>query len=305
MSGALQTVFQNLRSFLSVPGAPTIGTATATGGTTATVSFTAPANNGGSTITLYTAYPSSGSGTGTLAQAGSGTINVTGLTTGVAVTFTVKATNAVGQSAASAASNSITPVLVIGDAYGGGYYAGQISTAGNGVADYNLVIGPVASARSNKSWGGMDINVPGAASVINGPANSTALNSPTYPAAEFCEAVTAGGFTDWYMPAINEMDVCYFGLKPSTANNSTSWGINANSVPKRNSNYTTGTPSQTSATLFQTGGAQAFLTPSYWSSTQYSARDGWGIYMTTGRQVNYGYYKNGSANVNAIRRIAV
>ena len=31
--------------------------------------------------------------------------------------------------------------LKIGDAYEGGFFAGQISTAGNGVADFNLVIG--------------------------------------------------------------------------------------------------------------------------------------------------------------------
>lgn len=92
----------------SVPDAPTIGTATATGATTATVAFTQPANNGGSTITSYTATSSPGGITGTLNQAGSGTITVTGLTSGTNYTFTVTATNAVGTSAASAASNSIT-----------------------------------------------------------------------------------------------------------------------------------------------------------------------------------------------------
>jgi len=32
---------------------------------------------------------------------------------------------------------------------GGGFFAGQISTAGNSIADYNLVVGPVASAQNN------------------------------------------------------------------------------------------------------------------------------------------------------------
>jgi hypothetical protein len=92
----------------SAPGAPTIGTATATGGTTATVAFTAPASNGGAAITSYTATSSPAGGTGTLSQAGSGTISVTGLSAGVDYTFTVTATNSVGTSSPSAASNSIT-----------------------------------------------------------------------------------------------------------------------------------------------------------------------------------------------------
>ena len=91
-----------------VPDAPTIGTATATGETTATVDFTAPASNGGSTITTYTATSSPDNITGTLSQAGSGTITVTGLTGGTSYTFTVTATNSIGTSAASSPSNSIT-----------------------------------------------------------------------------------------------------------------------------------------------------------------------------------------------------
>jgi alpha-tubulin suppressor-like RCC1 family protein len=90
------------------PGAPTIGSATATGATTATVAFTAPASNGGATITTYTATSSPGNITGTLSQAGSGTINMTGLTASTSYTFTVTATNSIGTGSASAASNSIT-----------------------------------------------------------------------------------------------------------------------------------------------------------------------------------------------------
>lgn len=91
-----------------VPDAPTIGTATA-GDAQASVPFTAPASNGGPDVTSYTATSNPGGFTGTLSQSGSGTITVTGLTNGTAYTFTVTATNSVGTSAASAASNSVTP----------------------------------------------------------------------------------------------------------------------------------------------------------------------------------------------------
>jgi uncharacterized protein (TIGR02145 family) len=93
----------------TAPGAPTIGTATG-GDAEATVAFTAPASDGGAAITTYTATSSPGNITGTVSQAGSGTITVTGLTNGTAYTFTVTATNSVGTGAASAASNSVTPV---------------------------------------------------------------------------------------------------------------------------------------------------------------------------------------------------
>ena len=105
MSGVIQAVFQNLRSFITAPGAPTIGTATA-GNATASVTFTAPSSDGGSAITGYTVTSSPGSLTGT----GSGSpITVSGLTNGTSYTFTVTATNAIGTGPASAASNSVSP----------------------------------------------------------------------------------------------------------------------------------------------------------------------------------------------------
>lgn len=98
---------------VGVPNAPTIGTATVSGVSgQASISFTAPTFNGNSTITSYTATSSPGGITATLSQAGSGAIIVNGLTNGTAYTFTVRATNSIGQSAESAASNAVTPYKI-------------------------------------------------------------------------------------------------------------------------------------------------------------------------------------------------
>lgn len=87
-----------------LPNRPTIGTATDGGtGTTAAVAFTAN-NTAGLTYTALSS-PDSLTASSTLSP-----ITVTGLTTGTAYTFTVKATNSAGDSPASAASNSVTPV---------------------------------------------------------------------------------------------------------------------------------------------------------------------------------------------------
>jgi len=96
----------------NAPGAPTIGTATNTGaGGTVSVAFTAPTFAGlPAVITSYTVTSSPGGLTGTGA---SSPITVSGLTDGTAYTFTVTATNSSGTGPASAASNSVTPTLVV------------------------------------------------------------------------------------------------------------------------------------------------------------------------------------------------
>lgn len=90
----------------TVPGAPTGATAVA-GDTTASVSYTAPLTNGGSAILSYKVTSNPG---GLQATGLSNPMPVSGLTNGTAYTFSVIATNAIGNSVASGNSNSVTPV---------------------------------------------------------------------------------------------------------------------------------------------------------------------------------------------------
>ena len=94
----------------TVPDPPTAVSATAGAGQ-ATVNWSAPASNGGSPLTGYTVTSSPGNHTasvnGTTTQA-----VVPGLTNGTAYKFTVKATNAIGDSLSSAESNEVTPLTV-------------------------------------------------------------------------------------------------------------------------------------------------------------------------------------------------
>jgi photosystem II stability/assembly factor-like uncharacterized protein/predicted RNA-binding protein with TRAM domain len=93
------------------PSAPTVTNVVA-GNTQASVSFSAPASNGGSPVTSYEVTaddqtsPARG---GQTATGQSSPITVTGLTDGDTYTFTVSATNSVGTGSASTPSNSIVP----------------------------------------------------------------------------------------------------------------------------------------------------------------------------------------------------
>ena len=132
----------------TVPNAPTIGTATA-GNAQATVTFTAPTSDGGSAITSYTVTASPG---GFTVSGSASPLTVTGLTNGTAYTFTVTATNDVGTSSASSASNSATPVTVpdaptVGTATGGNAQATVTFTApdtdgGSPITSYTVTSSP-------------------------------------------------------------------------------------------------------------------------------------------------------------------
>lgn len=110
-SAASNTVTPALPPAATAPGAPTIGTATA-GNASATLTWTAPANNGGAAITGYSVRAFAGTVLArTQAVTGNvGSAVITGLTNGTAYTFDVAAINTAGTGATSARSAAATPV---------------------------------------------------------------------------------------------------------------------------------------------------------------------------------------------------
>lgn len=105
-----------LASSTTVPGAPTIGTASAIGNTQATISFTAPGNNGGSAITGYTVDCTDG-GTPIAASGPGSPITVTGLTYLATYACSVTASNSVGTSLPSQSINVTPGDLIFRDGF--------------------------------------------------------------------------------------------------------------------------------------------------------------------------------------------
>jgi len=93
------------------PNSPVDISASASGIYSINVNFSAPAFNGGFTITQYVATSSPGGFTGSVNQAGSGTIRVNGLSQNTPYTFTVTAANISGVSSPSTSSNSASIIV--------------------------------------------------------------------------------------------------------------------------------------------------------------------------------------------------
>jgi hypothetical protein len=183
---------------------------------------------------------------------------------------------------------------VIGEEFGGGFFAGYISHTADGNPTHALIVAPRATGATGTgytlttmlAWKTANTATAGTTSAFDGAANTAAMVAAgiaDHPAAEFCANLSIGGFTDWYLPSRYELDIAYFNMKPSTDGNNTSWGTNIYAVPQRNSNWTTAYPTQTALTAFNTS-AEAFVANSHWSSTEGGAGNSWVLNFVSGGQ---------------------
>ena len=206
----------------TVPQAPTIGSASAGNGSS-TISYTAGAT-GGAAVSTFTAT-SSGGQTGT----GGSPITVSG-SNGVSYNFTVRATNANGQSAASSASNSVTPFVpytpraLMSTGPGGGkivYDAGSNLSWGR----YIEAVSPNAGA----GWTFFNaeyMDAPGAntsysSSTAIGTGLTNTQNAYNIGAGRYSVLVnqarnsSSGGKTDWFIPSLDDLIQIYSAFYPT------------------------------------------------------------------------------------------
>lgn len=239
-------------------------------------------------------------------------------------------------------------IPAIGAPFGGGYFAGQIRVPASGGTIYNLIVAPIEGDNSGPATGGALKGQYGGTTPTNiqwktstdaetggniaqaqnlaygGTWTNTAGGTTTsglgglYPLFGWCKNSATGpnggggigGFTDWYIPAKNELEVLYYYLKPNdtgTQPNSAASGSNPNAVAPEpiSTNYTATNPAQTTVGIFQGTNAQAFSTANfYWSSSEYSSNTGnaWVQGFNNGLQANDNKVSNRYAR--AVRRVA-
>lgn len=191
------------------------------------------------------------------------------------------------------------PGIAIGEPYLGGFFAGYISYAGNGIADYGLIISPreegeLSQGYNDPAWqwytGSASTNTDmGDSSVYDGFSNTNNVNDVFHPVAQWARSLTIGDYTDWYIPSRNEWDIISYNLYPISYlyyYDRTYWSpqpaYNTSSVGSQSSapylDFTTGDPGMTTSVIFQDAQSQSFTnlfgyndprgSIRYWTSTR-------------------------------------
>ncbi len=167
-----------------------------------------------------------------------------------------------------------TNLPTIGAPFEGGFFAGLFTLNGE---TYGLIVSPRAEGELEESrWGKYGHYLPAARSYNDGMANTQAMADAGSDLGRWILALDIAGFTDWYLPSRDELELLYRNLKPTEQQNYCSFrdGDNPSSLPVGYP-YTEESPARTTCPAFAADGEQALAPRWYWSSTQYSPDHAW------------------------------
>jgi hypothetical protein len=155
------------------------------------------------------------------------------------------------------------PPTTLGQSYEGGFYTGVIDIGG-GVC-YYLLIAPNATGCAQCQWKTTRTATSGTGSCVNGYTNTRSpMENATHPAGNWTATRTIGGYSDWYLPARDELNIMY---------------TNKGSMPA----------------------GEGFAAINYWSSTENNATGACSQSFSNG-SIGGSYGKTVNVRVRAVRR---
>lgn len=203
------------------------------------------------------------------------------------------------------------------------------------MAQYRVIVAPKATGENSAiAYKNTNDAAPAACGTLSEGRKATlamvaAGTSTVYPAAHWCNNLSIAGKTDWYLPARDELELCWRNLKPTADGSHTTndrvtgatpnymnlgsfgdvsnvTGLNNNSSPAGSGYGVSPTPQVASGKNFRTGESQAFEYPSstYQCATEYASFSRWTQYYSDASNGGMQSFSNKANNAfaRAVRR---
>lgn len=215
----------------------------------------------------------------------------------------------------------------IGDSFYGGYFAGVIDTTQGNIitpdayqvgSRYALILSPkTLQSVAGLQWRTSLSTILEAATRWDGLSAQRATKSGTFPAFNHCAGLSypSDGASEWYLPALDEMELLYRHFKYGTGNNNVNTGLSSTFPDAANAwdngenpssdppgaAYTITDPAQTLLVDFQTGGTEV-MSAAQWTATWRSSQYAWMQSFSVGGYQAFDS-QNASIVVRPVRRI--